>query len=98
MSSADHNKNTWLTKELAEASIALCQLIQWMTKPEYNGDWKPNWSDNSIKYVIQCDNGFISRPSTYLKTQILLAFNEESKRDAFFEEFRDLIEIAKPLI
>src|SRR5690554_3004764 len=39
--SEDFNKNTWPSKEEAEAALALSQLCQWRDK--YNEGWKPDW-------------------------------------------------------
>ena len=90
------NKNLFPTKEEAEACLALSQLLQWRDK--YNDGWKPDWNDTkSLKYIIAyfmdevCINSFSC-------VQRVLAFKSEEIRDKFLEDFRDLIEQAKPLI
>ena len=80
----------------AKAMLALCQLIQ--LRNCYNGDWEPDWEDSEErKYVIIINDNKIE--SSHLSTTSCpLAFRTEGLRDQFLENFRDLIEIAKPLI
>ena len=91
----DGDKNTWPTKELAEAALALSQLLQ--LRDRWNGDWKPDWNTLEEKYIICLGcNGvgkYISRVGRYI-----LTLKDESTRDLFFVTFRDLIETAKPLL
>ena len=94
----NYNKNIFPTKEEAEACLALSQLCQ--LRDAYNGkplaDWC-DWADDNTKYCIEiCDNR-ISKDyySTYKK---VLAFKTEELRDKFVENFRELIETAKPLL
>lgn len=89
------DKNTFATKEQAEASIALAQLSQLLKV--YRGDWNPNWRDDNYKYAIKftqdvleisslvCSNAFITLPTKELAQE-------------FLDNFRDLIEKAKPLL
>lgn len=93
----DHtNKNIFPTKEEAEACIALAQLCQ--LRNRYNGDWKPNWRTGSeIKYCIIIDENKIIE-SQYITLNQVLAFKTKELRDKFLENFRDLIETAKPLL
>jgi mannose/cellobiose epimerase-like protein (N-acyl-D-glucosamine 2-epimerase family) len=91
----EENRNVWPTKEEAEASIALAQLCQ--LRDVYNGAWKPDWTDDSLNHVIELVK---DRPyrETYTTTRRVLSFKSEKLRDEFLENFRDLIEIAKPLL
>lgn len=79
----------------AEAVIALCQLIQ--LRDCYNNGWKPNWCDNEWKFVIICTYGI---PDIYKQAgvQRVLAFKSKELAEAFLHNFKDLIEIAKPLL
>lgn len=83
-------------KELFEAFIRLklCRDAYWkMTK-----DWKPDWkNDNEEKYTIYvyADNIFLRR---YRNTQVFLAFPTEEMRDAFYKNFKDLIEQCKEFL
>lgn len=91
----ESNKNIFPTKEEAEACLALSQLCQWRDK--YNEGWKPDWEDKTRKYYIHFLKNELSS-ATSLVTQSVLSFKTEEIRDKFLEDFRDLIEIAKPLL
>ena len=79
----------------AEAMLALCQLIQ--LRDCYNDGWIPDWSDDQFKYTIYNKSNRIQK---YLAVNLqrVLAFKSVKLCDEFFENFRDLIEIAKPLL
>ena len=94
----DGDKNTWPTKELAEAALALSQLLQ--LRDRWNGDWKADYSmSGQYKFVIGtyfnkvCENdlGFSQKCHP-------LVFKSPDLRHLFFKTFRDLIETAKPLL
>lgn len=91
----DIHRNIFPTKEEAEASIALAQLCQ--LRDRYNDGWKPNWRDGTNKYCISFydDNLQFESWGNYRKT---LSFKSAELRDEFLENFRDLIEKAKPLL
>lgn len=90
-----HNKNIFPTKELAEASLALAQLLQ--LRDAYNDGWVADWSDRSKKYVIGVTyNEF--RLDCYYNNQYVMNFKTAEIRDEFFENFNDLLETAKPLL
>ena len=89
------NRNTWPTREEAEASIALAQLCQ--LRDRYNGGWKPDWLDDGRKYVIYFA-GEKMNTARMTGIQFVLAFKTEELRDKFMENFSDLIEKAKPLL
>lgn len=92
----DVNKNVFATKEQAQASIALAQLSQ--LREVYRNGWVPNWSDNNeLKYCIY----FVEDKTdivTYCETNQFLSFQDVETRDLFLENFKDLIEQAKPLL
>lgn len=79
------NKNTFATKEQAEASIALAQLSQ--LRAVYRNGWVPDWSDDELKCLIE----------NYVYNNSFFSFQDAETRDLFLENFRDLIEKAKPL-
>lgn len=91
----DVNKNILPTKELAQAILALCQLLY--LRDIYNDGWQPDWEDSRRNYIIalrsneiDCfENNTVSHP---------MAFKTSKLRDLFFENFKDLLEIAKPLL
>lgn len=96
VTSGDHNKNTWPSKAEAEAALALSQLCQWRDK--YNEGWKPDWTNpKQYKYVIVSDKGCFEVGVNRL-TSYPLSFKSSGIRDKFLEDFRDLIEVAKPLL
>ena len=90
------NRNLFPTKEEAEACLALAQLCQ--LRDRYNEGWKPNWEDNrKIKHCIEFFKGKFEKDCHY-GTKRVLCFKTRELRDKFLENFRDLIEIAKPLL
>ena len=92
----DSVKNRFPTKEEAEACLALAQLCQ--LRDRYNDGWKPNWEDDEEqKHAMFIHMGEICE-ETFFTVQHSLAFKTEELRDKFLENFRDLIEIAKPLL
>lgn len=79
-----------------EAMRALCQLIQ--LRNFYNGDWEPDWTSSNIdKYVILNQWGEI-KILELMATSHVLSFKSKELATEFLENFRDLIEIAKPLL
>ncbi len=91
-----HNKNTFATKEQAEASIALAQLSQLIKV--YNDGWVADWSNRSEnKYCIRfCKNGLLKEISNFSSN--FLSFKDAETRDLFLENFSDLILTAKTLL
>lgn len=89
------HKNVFATKEQAEASLALAQLSQ--LREVYRNGWKPDWTDGSYKYCIYFCNDLINFCTNY-ETSLFLSFQDKETRDLFLENFRDLIEQAKPLM
>ena len=95
MRTADSVKNRFPTKEEAEACIALAQLCQ--LRDRYNDGWKPDWNDVNEKYIIYFHADKIIRGDT-CRAQSVFHFKAKKLRDKFLENFRDLIETAKPLL
>ena len=87
-------KNTFPTKELAEAVLALAQLLQ--LRDKYNGD-NEGFIFNKNNYCISVYNYNIDK-SWHTQIQRVLAFRTKELGDEFYENFKDLIEIAKPLL
>ena len=88
--------NTFATKEQAEASLSLAQLSQ--LREVYRDGWKPDWSDdNERKFTIEILNNKIYNDWTK-NYGCFLSFQSAEVRDLFLENFRDLIEQAKPLM
>ena len=90
----DCTKNRFPTKELAEAALALAQLLQ--LRDRYNGDNK-GFIYNKDNYCLAvCNNSIFKDWNVH--TQKVLAFRTKELRDEFYDNFKDLIEIAKPLL
>lgn len=89
------DKNLMPNKELADAFLALMQLIQ--LRDCYNQGWEPDWNDDKQKYIIECYEGKINTTVT-CRVQRVLSFETELIRDKFLENFHVLIEEAKDLI
>lgn len=90
------NRNLFPTKEEAEACLALAQLCQ--LRDRYNDGWKPDWKDdNQFKWCIDFFQDVV-RKTAVLFVRRTLTFKTEELRDKFLENFRDLIETAKPLL
>ena len=88
--------NTIVTKELAEAFLALMQLIKF--RDIWNAGWKPDFDDNGVsKYVIYIKaNKKVTDTFTYANCP--LAFKSAEIRDKFSETFDELIQTAKSLL
>ena len=92
----ENYKNTFPTKEEAKACLALSQLCQ--LRDIYNGGWKPDWkNDREIKYCIEFFKGKIQKNDYHVLKRVL-CFKTQELREKFLENFRDLIETAKPLL
>jgi hypothetical protein len=91
------NKNIFATEEQAKASLALAQLSQ--LKKVYReiegGDI--DWKSNTPKYAILFYEEAIAKDVNPFTHQFL-AFTKRETRDLFFENFKDLIEQARPLM
>lgn len=82
--------------EDAKAMIALCQLIQ--LRDCYNDGWQPDWTNEYFnKWCIEVFKGQINKTTHSVVTRVL-TFKSSVLRDEFLENFKDLIEIAKPLL
>jgi hypothetical protein len=92
----EFNKNIFATEEQAKASIALAQLSQ--LRDVYRNGWVPNWNNFSQKkHCIYFQSNEIITHWFY-QGNLFLSFQDEQTRDLFLENFKDLIEQAKPLM
>lgn len=87
--------NVIATKELAEAFLALMQLVKF--RDIWNGDWKPDFKDDTDKYVIYFKSGN-KISSFFVSTNAVLVFKSAELRDKFSDTFDELIQTAKPLL
>ena len=91
----ENDKNLLPSKKYAEAMLALCQLIQ--LRDYYNDGWQPDWSSAEDKECIEIDRNEITT-NWHETVQKVLVFKSAELRNKFLENFKDLIEIAKPLL
>ena len=89
------DKNTLPTKELAEAFLAMMQLMS--LRQAWIGDWEPDWSNADKKWCIVFEECELNVEYFY-STSYPLFFQTEEMATDFMNTFKDLLEIAKPLI
>ena len=89
-------KNILPSKELAEAFLAMMQLMS--LRQTWISDWKSDWNDiESVKWCItQCQYEF--RVDDLTMAYKVLSFPTKEMATDFMNTFKDLLEIAKPLI
>ena len=93
---ADKWKNVLPSKELTEAFLAMMQLMS--LRQAWVGDWKPDWKDETrVKFIIICLENQVLFQNTYI-TSRSLSFPTSEMAEDFMNTFKDLLEIAKPLI
>ena len=91
----DSNKNTYPSKEEAEASLALTQLLQWRNRVV--GDWKPDFKSDEHKYAILCyKDEIMIRVTDYL--HFILTFKNHDQAYEFMKNHKELLKQAKPLL
>ena len=89
-------KNACASKQEAEAFLALMQLYQ--LRKAYVKDWEPDWMDDiSIKYCIEVNSNIFSIHGWYKHSHVL-SFPNCGLAEQFLNNFKDLLEIAKPLL
>jgi hypothetical protein len=89
------NRSIFVTKEQAEASIALAQLSQ--LREVYRQGWRPDWLENKGKWCLlfYCNRIVIER---WVSNHQFLSFQTEEIAKEFLYNFRDLIKQARPLM
>ena len=90
------DKNVCVSLQEAKAFTALMQLRQ--LRKCYVKDWEPDWMDDiSIKYCIEVNNNIFSIHGWYKHSHVL-SFPNCELAEQFLTNFKDLLEIAKPLL
>jgi len=89
------DKNIFKTKEQARASLALAQLSQ--LRDVYRDGWVPDWSSLHLKYCIYFTNK-TANVNRMCNSNEFISFQDRETAELFLENFRDLIEQAKPLM
>ena len=81
-------------------NLLICRDAYWKIVGEQMGldkPWEPDWDSTDNKFVIQClDNKARFWESSRLNH--VLAFPTPEMRDAFYENFKELIEYCKELL
>ena len=80
--------------------LIVARNIFWKIAGEEMGlkkPWKPDWTDHEFKYCITVFGNTLECVSE-MNIQCILAFPTEEMRDAFYENFKDLIEVCKELL
>jgi hypothetical protein len=91
----DGNKNIFKTEEQAKASLALAQLSQ--LRDVYRASWVPDWDGYECKFCIFFSGNTIDVHVLHNSSEFL-SFQDIETAKLFLENFRDLIEQAKPLM
>ena len=89
------DRNILPSEASANAFIALVQLEQ--LRDKYRQGWLPDWKDDSNKYTIYKEGDFIQTERS-VHVNHFLSFQSEKLRDKFYDNFIELIKIAKDLI
>lgn len=73
--------------------LLVCRDAYW----KIAGDWKPNFNDETMKFIITTYRGDVYTTIVNNYNRVL-SFPTEEMRDAFYENFKDLIEECKELL
>jgi hypothetical protein len=60
--------------------------------------WEPDWKSLDPQYIILYQYGGIDEAETHGEGNYVLAFSTAEMRDAFYENFKELIEQCKELL
>jgi hypothetical protein len=90
------NHFIFATKEQAEASIALAQLSQ--LREVYRDGWKPNWTTEDKKFCIETFGNNQLEIDNWHRKNYFLSFQSYEIAQEFLNNFRELIEKARPLM
>jgi hypothetical protein len=94
----DANKNIFATEEQARAAIALAQLSQLKKVYREIEGGEIDWANHQQEKHSICFIGNEANKDVFRRTSYFLSFLKIETRDLFFENFKDLIEQAKPLM
>ena len=83
-------------KEEVGAFVAFCKLRK--LRKQWIGEWKPDYNNyNEVTFTIITAENEISKGERYT-VSCSMSFPTEEMRDEFLDCFKDLLEIAKPLL
>lgn len=89
------NRNFYPTEELAKASLSISELLQYYFKE--HKDYSPDFTDKTEKYIICVIKNIVSIQSTESKNATFV-FPDYKTAYTFYNSYKDLFEIAKPLL
>lgn len=89
------NRNLYPTKELAQASLTISELLQYYYKE--HKDFSPDFTDKTEKYIICVIKNIVSIQSTESKNATFV-FKDYKTAYNFYNSHKDLFELAKPLL
>ena len=89
------DENICISLQEAKAFTALMQLRQ--LRKAYVKDWEPNWHCSLVKFCLIGDTNRIRVTDSYF-CQRSLSFPTQKLAEQFLNNFKDLLEIAKPLL
>ena len=90
-----HRGKAIVPTHLAQPFIAMMQLMS--LRQSWVGDWKPDWKDFSDKWcIVNSGSGLLV--GKYIRIVRVLSFPTEKMVNEFMRCFRDLLDIAKPLL
>ena len=90
------DKNLLPSKQDAEAHLSLMQLHQ--LRDCYRQGWKPDWSDDNVKFLISQGNKGACVIKTRYHSSAFLSFQSDRIAELFLANFQDLIRAAGDLI
>ena len=101
-SSFDASKEQWKRLGLMNQfyQLLICRDAYWKIAGEEMGlgkPWEPDWNDTSIKYCLERDFDAINKNVSNHKGHTF-AFPTPEMRDAFYENFKELINECKELL
>ena len=83
-------------------SLLICRDAYWKLYGEEMGlgkPWEPDWkNDEQGRYMIMVYENKLHKDRSIVGTNFILVFPTEEMRDAFYENFKELIEICKELL
>ena len=92
----------WEKEIKALQTLLICRDAYWKITGEEMGlgkPWEPDWDTNENElFVIANYNGTIVKTGWYYVYTKILVFPTEEMRDAFYENFKEEIEICKELL
>ena len=93
-------QNPYLSQHNSIFRLHMCRDAYWKIAGEQMGlgkPWEPNWLDETTKYGIWPYQNTIIKDNA-IRTNRMLVFPTPEMRDAFYENFKDLIKSCRELL